>query len=158
MAGRGVDRLGMARCGAVAATVVWRAEMPAALQNLSWNFDLWLARIIALLLAATARVFRDAAGLWHVGLVLLRIPVRGPFPDVADHVVDAVAVGRKRLDRRGARKAVAVQVLLREIALPGVGAMIAIGRELVAPGIFGAAEPSPRRKFPLRFGRQVLAR
>src|SRR5512132_2943978 len=52
-----------------------------------------------------------------VGLV----PVGGPLPDVADHVVQAVAVGRVAAHRGRPCVAVQLQVLDRELALPGVG-------------------------------------
>ena len=93
----------------------------------------------------------------RIGLVLWRIPVGGPFPDVADHVVEAVSVRRERGHRRSALEAVGVGVLAREFALPGIGHVTAVGREFVAPGKFGAVKPAARRKFPFRFGRQVLA-
>src|SRR5262245_60907616 len=41
------------------------------------------------------------------------VPVAGPLPDIAGHVVEAVAVGRKGLHRRGAGKAVLRGVLHR---------------------------------------------
>ena len=157
VAGRRVDRLRMARGRAVAAAVVGRAEMRAALDHLSRNFDLGLGGVIARVLGRAARVLRDAARLRGVGGVSLREPVRRPLPDVADHVVQAVAVGRKRGDRRGALEAVGAEVLARKLALPGVGHVRAAGRELVAPGIVDAVEPAARGEFPFRFGRQLLA-
>jgi hypothetical protein len=54
MARGGIDCLGVARCRTVTAAVVRRAEMGAALQYLAWNFDLWLGRIVAVLLASAA--------------------------------------------------------------------------------------------------------
>src|SRR4029453_9263646 len=56
MAGRGVDRLGVAGCGAVAAAITRRAEMRAALDRLARNLDPWLTRIVALLLARAPRI------------------------------------------------------------------------------------------------------
>ena len=50
-----------------------------------------------------------------------------------------------------------VAVMARKLALPGIGHVLAAGRELVAPGIFGAVEPATRGEFPFRLGRQVLA-
>src|SRR4051812_36024673 len=46
------------------------------------------------------------------------IPVAAPLPDVAGHVVQAIAVWRKRLDGRGAHVAVGRRVLVRKLALP----------------------------------------
>src|SRR5262249_12589955 len=48
------------------------------------------------------------------------IPVAAPLPDVAGHVVQAVAVGREGLHRRGALVAVPGGVLPRELPLPAV--------------------------------------
>src|SRR5262245_56898149 len=119
----------MARGGPVAAAIVRRTEVRAALDHLARNLDLRLAGVVAALLAPTARVFRDAAGLWRIGLVLLREPVRGPLPNIADHVVDAVAVRRERGHRRGAFEAVLVEILARKLALPCVGHVLATRRE-----------------------------
>src|SRR5580700_7603401 len=47
MAGRGVDRLGVARRRAVAAAIIRCAEVRAALQNLAWNANVGLARVMA---------------------------------------------------------------------------------------------------------------
>ena len=152
-----IHRFRMARGRAVAAAVVRRAQMRAAFDDLAGDFDLRLARVVAVLLAAAARIFRNAARLRRVGLVLLRKPVGGPFPDIADHVVHAVAVGRKRRYGRRAIKTVLAAVLVREIALPGVGHVLAAGRELVAPGELGAVEAAARGEFPFGFGRQILA-
>src|SRR3954467_4866224 len=110
-----------------------------------------------ILLAPAAWVLRDAAGFWRVALVLLRVPIGRPFPDIADHVVDAMAVRRERSDRRGPLEAVAVRVLARKLALPGVGHVPAVRRQLVAPRIVGALEPAARRKLPFGFARELLA-
>src|SRR5215510_11051761 len=121
MAGGGIDRLGMARGRAVAAAIVGRAQVRATLEHLARNPDLRLAGVVARGLWSAARVLRNAARLRHVGHVLRRPPVGGPFPHVADHVADAVAVRWKRGYRRGALVAVDREVLLRERALPSVG-------------------------------------
>ena len=70
MAGRRVDRLGMARGRSIAAAIIRRAEMRAALDHLARNPDVGLARVVAVLLAPAARILRNAAGLRRVGLVL----------------------------------------------------------------------------------------
>src|SRR5262249_10608887 len=67
---RGVDRLRVARRRPVAAAVIGRAQIGAALEHLARNLDVRLARVAALHLAATARILRDAAGLRRVRLVL----------------------------------------------------------------------------------------
>ena len=116
-----------------------------------------LARIVAFFLSSAARVLRNAARFRSVGLVLWRVPISGPFPDIADHVVEAVAVWRKCRHRRGAVKAVVAAVFVRKVALPGVSHVLAAGREFVAPGELGTVETATRGEFPFGFGRQLLA-
>ena len=106
MARRGIDRLRMAGGRAIAAAIIGRAQVRAAFDDLAGNFDLRLAGVEACGLGPAARIVRNAARLRRVGFVLLRPPIGGPFPDVADHVVDAVAVGRECHHRRGALEAV----------------------------------------------------
>ena len=158
MAGRGIDRLGMAGGRPITPAVVRRTEVRAAFQNLARNFDVRQARIVALLLPPAPRVFGNAAGLRRVGLVLRRVPIGRPFPDIADHVVQAVAIRRKGRYGRGALVAIDVQILAWKLALPGVGHVLAAGRELIAPGELRAVEPAARGEFPLGLGRQILAR
>src|SRR5215469_6731576 len=120
VAGGGIDRLGVARSRPVAATVVRRAQVGAALQYLARNADVGLAGIVAAFLGRPTRILGRAARARHGRLVARRPPVRGPLPDVADHVVQAVAIGRISGDRRRARVAVLAGVLRGEIPLPGV--------------------------------------
>src|SRR5688572_1566771 len=63
MAGRGVDRLGEPGRGAVATTVIRRAEVGAALDHLPRDPDLGPPRIIAVQLGAAPRIARGAARL-----------------------------------------------------------------------------------------------
>src|SRR4029079_14827641 len=131
MAGRGVDILGVARRGAVTPAVVRRTKVRAALEHLARDAGAGLERIIAAFGPGAAWVRGHATGLGRVGLVLGRVPVGRPLPDVADHVVDAVAVGREGAHRRGPRPAVGAQVLVWKVALPGVGHVPAARDELV---------------------------
>src|SRR5690348_3578758 len=101
MAGRRVDRLGMTRGGPIPPAIVGGAEMRATFQHLARDVET-VARVRALLFRAAARVLRHTAGLGHVSRMAGGVPVGRPFPDIADHVVDAVAVGRKGAHRRGA--------------------------------------------------------
>src|SRR5437763_6806328 len=111
----------MARGGPVTAAIVWCAKMRAALEHLAGNPDFGQAGVVARGLRSSTRVFGDAASLRRVGFVLLRIPVGRPLPDVADHVVDAVAIGREGDDGRSALEPVLLEVLARKLALPGIG-------------------------------------
>src|SRR5215475_11131485 len=114
MAHAGVDRLRVAGGRAVAPAVVRRAEMRAAFDNLPWNPYPRIAIVVALAFSAATRVLRNAAGLRRIRRMPGREPVRGPLPHIADHVEQAIAVGRKCLNRRGARVAVAREVLARK--------------------------------------------
>src|SRR5215469_5758219 len=153
-----VHVLGMACGRTIAAAVIWRAQVRAAFNDLARNLCRRQAGIVTSLHRAAARIFRNAARLRRVGRVLGGPPVGGPFPHIADHVVDAVAVRRKRHHRRGAVEAILAFIFVRKIALPGIGAMLPTGGELVAPGEFGAVEAAARGEFPFGLGRQILAR
>src|SRR5437868_5188417 len=102
----------MARGRAIAAAVVGSAEVRAALKHLAWNPDVRLTRVVARGLGPSTRIFRNAARLRRVSVMLLRIPIGRPFPDIADHVVQAVAVSRERGDRRRALESVCAKVLV----------------------------------------------
>src|SRR5690606_13039556 len=121
MAGRGIDRLRMTRGGAVAPAVIRRAQMRAALENLARDRGPGLGEIMAAYGRELAGILRDAAGFGRIGSVAAGPEIRGPFPDIADHVVKPVAIGRKGPDRRGQRPAVALEVLVRKPALPKIG-------------------------------------
>jgi NAD(P)-dependent dehydrogenase (short-subunit alcohol dehydrogenase family) len=73
----------------------------AAFKHPAGNFDLRLARVVTFLFAPAARIIWSATRLCRVSCVLARPPVGGPFPGVANHVVDAVAIGRECHHRRG---------------------------------------------------------
>ncbi len=60
-------------------------------------------------------------------------PVRRPLPGVPYHVPQAEGALREGGDGRGALEAVLLRVGLREDARPGVGQVLALGGEVVAP-------------------------
>src|SRR5258705_1467938 len=124
----------MTRGGAIAAAIIGSAEMRAALKHLAWNLGVRVARAVACGLRPAARIFWNATRLRRVSVMLLRIPIGRPFPDIADHVVQAVTIGRKGGDWRSALEAVGHQILVREITLPGVRHVLATRHLLVAPG------------------------
>src|SRR5258705_1766178 len=142
----------MPRRRAIAAAIVRRAKMRAALDDLAGDTDVRLAGIVASLLATPARVCGNAARLRRLGLMPGCVPVRRPFPDIADHVVQAIAVGREGLHRRGALVAILIEILEWKFALPGVGHVRTAGREFIAPCEFGTIEPAARREFPFGLG------
>src|SRR6202008_390535 len=153
----GVDGLGVARRRAVAATVIGGAKMRAALQYLAWDMDVRLAAVITALLGRATRVLRRAARTRRGYLVAGPEPVGSPLPDVADHVIQPIAVRRIRPDGRGTRVAIGASIFVRELALPGVGHVALLRRELTAPGVFGAFEPAAGGELPLCLARQLLA-
>ena len=75
-------------------------------------------------------------------------PVGAPLPDVAGHVVEAVAVGRERVDRSGAVEAVRGGVLARERRPARRSSVLAAGLELVAPRERPAAPGRRARRTP----------
>src|SRR4029079_16479153 len=127
----------MARRWTVAPAIVRRAQVRSPFQHLARNYDLRLAGVVAFVLASAARIFRNAAGLRRVALVLGRVPILGPLPDIADHVVDAVPVRRKRRHRRRTVEAVLTKIVAGKITLPGIGHVKTLKREFLAPGEFG---------------------
>src|ERR1700754_2291679 len=95
MTGGGIDRLRVSRCRPVASAVVRRAQMRAAFDDLPWNFHIGRSGVIAVGLTAAAWVLWNATNFCYIGLMLWRIPIGRPLPDVADHVVQAVTVRRE---------------------------------------------------------------
>src|SRR6202171_5134988 len=147
----------MTRGRTITAAVIGRAEMRAAFKHLAWNPDFWITRVVARRLVPAARGLWNAARLRRIGFMLLRVPIGRPFPDIADHVVQAEAVGRERSDGRRALEAVGSEVLVREITLPGVRHVLATRRLLIAPGEFRAVKSAACGEFPFGLGRQFLA-
>src|SRR3954453_6529881 len=91
------------------------------------------------------------------GVVARGEPVRTPLPDVAGHVVQAVAVRRERAHRRGPSVAVVSRVLAGEGPLEHVPPAPAPRFELVAPGVVLLLEAAARRALPLGLGGQPRA-
>src|SRR5262249_6968585 len=134
----------MTRRRPIASAVVRCAKMRAALQNLARNADVRLTWIKARAFRSSAGVLRNTAGLRCLRLVVRGPPVERPFPDVADHVIEAIAVRRKSRHRRRALKSVFAEVLRRKIPLPGISHVLAVWRQLIAPGELFAIEPAAR--------------
>ena len=149
-----VDRLGHPGGRAVPPAVVGGAQVRAALHHPSRDRG-GVAGVDASLLRSAARVGDAAAGMG--GLAVRLVPVGGPFPDVADHVDQAVAVGRVGAHGRGAFVPVLAGVLDRELALPGVGHPAPVRVELVAPGELGPLQAAAAGQLPFGLGRQRLA-
>ena len=89
------------------------------------------------LLAGTAWIFRNATSLRRVSLMPRRIEIACPLPDISDHVQYSVAVRRKSVDRRRSRKPIGTEILVRKLALPSVGEILAARHEFITPREFG---------------------
>src|SRR3546814_16327872 len=116
-------------------------------------------RLVALAdLAAAGIVDRAACAAFLVRRPRHRIPVSCPFPDIADHVVEAVIVGWIAADGAGA--VIAVGLLAREGQEPApvIGHDPALGLQFVAPLIVAIVLPAPPRKFPPRLRRPPSTR
>src|SRR5215207_5635988 len=129
--------------------------MRAALHHLAWDAEVLQLRIVASLPIATPGTLDGAARMRRLTMGL--IPVGGPLPDIADHVHQAVAVGWKRPHGGSTGVPVLLEVLDRELALPGVRHPLVRRGELVTPRELGAIEAPARRELPLGLGRQPLA-
>ena len=108
-----------------------------------------LTRVVARPSILATRILLDTADFQSIGLVLLGTPIAGPFPDIADHIVQAVAVGRECGDARNAFEAISREILVRKITLPGVRHMPTAGELFVTlsefrPGYCAARVPTQR--------------
>src|ERR1700684_513506 len=121
MRGRGIEGLALPRRGPVAQAIIRRTEMRAALHHPVCG------AIGALLWLATG---------WLFGRGMRQgIAARRPFPDIGDHGVKPVTVGRVRADWRGALVAIFGEIFPGKAALPGVRHDLALGCNFLAPGI-----------------------
>ncbi len=59
-----------------------------------------MAGIVAAVGFDNARISRNATGLCGIGGVFFSPEIRGPLPDISDHIVNAVTVGGVMLDPR----------------------------------------------------------
>src|SRR5690242_3674570 len=101
VAGRGIDRMTLARGGPVTLAIVRRTKMRTALQHTPGNPIARETRVEAALAVVVARIARHTAALLRVGGVTRRIEILRPFPDISDHIEQAVAIGGEAAHRRG---------------------------------------------------------
>ena len=153
MTGGSIYRLRMTGCRPVASAVVRRAQMRAAFDDLAWNFHIGRSGVDSCRPRGHRADSRDAASLRGIRLMLWRIPVCRPFPDVADHVVEAVPIWRECGDGRRTLEAIGIDILPRKFTLPGIGHVTPGGREFIAPGEFGSlrARRVPQTPIPPRW-------
>src|SRR5450432_1146734 len=156
MACRSVDWL-RHTCGrSIPMAIIGRAKEGATLCHLAWNPNLGICGIVTLLLGASAWIVDSAARL--INLRVLLVPVRGPLPNIARHVIEPEAIGRIGTAWRSPLVTILQQVTVRKLALPGVGHVPAAWREFSSPDELGRVEPTTRGKFPHGLARQVFAR
>jgi tripartite tricarboxylate transporter family receptor len=108
-----------------------------------------------LLMASSSNAI-DATLYDNLKFNFIRDPRRS-LPDIADHIVDAVAARLKGGHGRGPLKTILVEILDWKIPLPGVGHVFAAGCERIAPGEFLTVKPAARSELPFGFGRKILA-
>src|SRR5215469_7292965 len=92
-------------------------------------------------------------------LVVIRsIPIAGPLPNVSCHVIQAIAIRRKLLDRRDPHIAVFPTIGFRKMALECVGHPFAVRPERRTPRKRLARKSAPGRRLPLGLSGQALSR
>src|SRR6185295_4585675 len=91
-------------------------------------------------------------------MIARRERVLAPFPDISCNVEQAMAIWRKGMNRRGAGIAVFHRVEVGEFSLPDIAAVLAAGRQLIAPGKRRLFQPAAGGQLPLGFGRQPRSR
>src|SRR6185369_12991074 len=92
MTGRRVNWLGHPRCRTISLAIVRCAEKRSALHHFARDQYLRLAWIKTLFAFAAAWI--KAATACLLDLVVLLVPVGGPFPNISRHVVKTVTVRR----------------------------------------------------------------
>src|SRR6266581_2390265 len=150
MARRRINRLGNTCRRAITQAVIRRAEEGPAFEHFSWDAELRLCRINALLSCPPSRIGGDAARPGRVFWMILLVPVRRPFPHIARHVIQPIAIGGEGTHGRRPLIAIGEQVLPGKLPLPGVGHQLATRSEFIPPGIHGTLYSPACSTFPLR--------
>src|SRR5215470_1213600 len=101
----------------------------------------------------TAGLARHATGFFEVFGATRHEGARGPFPHIADHVVEPIAICGKGIDWRGALVSIELEVLPGKSALPCVSHRPPLRSKRFAPCIGRAVETAARREFPFGFDR-----
>src|SRR4051794_35101185 len=80
-----------------------------------------------------------------------------PFPYVADHVVQAIAIGLIAMHWSRSEIAVCCSVDRRKLSLPNVAAMLIVRDQVVAPGIKRLLQTATGGELPFGLGWQPCA-
>lgn len=91
-----------------------------------------------------------------LSVIIGTIPIRTPFPDVAGHIVESVAIGRKGADRGDAFVAVRGVIFVGKFTLPNVRLPV-IGFHSFAPHEGLAIKAAAGGVFPFRFRGETFA-
>src|SRR5580765_4093822 len=85
------------------------------------------------------------------------VPIAGPLPNIARHVVKAVSVRRILRHRRDADETILAGIFLRKRSLVRVGHVLSADAELIAPDEWFAGAAAAGGKLPFSFRRQTFA-
>src|SRR5262245_29000171 len=108
--------------------------MRSAFHDFPRDNDIRHVRIETLVSVAAFGIEARAARLLY--LFVLLVPVRGPLPHVACHVVESIAARWKRSHRRSSLEPVFFKVLPGKFALPCVRHVLAVRCKRIAPDEF----------------------
>src|SRR5512133_3486500 len=153
MANGGINRLRHSCGGPVTAAVVRRTKERAALDDAPRDRDirhLW----IATLHSKQLNIHGSTTGSNH--RMSRRVPVRGPLPHIADHVVDPIAIGWKLSDRCSPLIPIRGQVLPGKLALPGICHVFSAWSKVFPPRVGCVLQSTSRGVLPLCFRRNLF--
>src|ERR1700730_4674085 len=103
-----------------------------------------------------AGVARHATGFFFVFGARGRERARCPLPNIANHVVEPVAICGKGIDRRSALVSIYLEVLPWESTLPSVRHWPPLRSKRLAPRVSGAVQAAASGEFPFGLDRQLL--
>src|SRR5271170_1470019 len=99
----------------------------------------------------------DTSLIGELRIIVRPIPVGGPLPDVAGHVIKTVAISGIRRDWANADLAIRARIFVWKMSLMRVCHPLAVRTEIVAPDKWLSGETAARGKLPLRLGREALS-
>src|ERR1700730_15037130 len=103
-----------------------------------------------------AGVARHATGFFFVFGARGRERARCPLPNIANHVVEPVAICGKGIDRGSALVSIYLEVLPGESTLPSVRHWPPLRSKRLAPRVSSAVQAPASGEFPFGFDRQLL--
>jgi hypothetical protein len=130
-----MGRTGIGRRSSTRARAITLAVVRVAKERTAFDSALGSVRIAWII--ALSRSTRVATNVFAGGLdvAIGPIPVTAPLPNVASHVVQAVAIGREGAHRRSSYKSIFATVSNRKYSLPGIGHVFAARLEFVTPDV-----------------------